>query len=1119
MRPWRFLLFILLISFTFEAFPAVFVVTSNADSGPGTLREALTKAAANGSTEIDYINFNLSGTSETDRTIGTLTPLPDITGNVIIDGTSQPGFAFGLSNAKVIVTAATPGQGWSVFNINAESPDEIVQFYGLYIKASFYEFGINVNAECKLTIGAPGKGNVFCDSAIGVFGNLTNTTIQSNFFGIMPDGETLLPNYSSAIAAGHSFNNLLVGGDSPQEGNLIGSQAQEALYFGNGALGSKDQLATIKNNNFGVDYTGTKSLTIGTSSFIRVNDADRLIISQNVFSANVSAIEASNNAQLLVTGNYFGTNRTQTITFGAGGSAINIGSNAVLTIGGTAAADQNVFTSYNNPIFTLNSPCPYVIKNSFYCNGQVTIGNDLAGNFVRIIKLLDNEVSGVAPPGADVQLYYTTSNCTNCNPVTWFATVKAGANGVWDYKGDTRQNIMVSSTVNNSTIGFQPFTVAKEEVKINNVDCNHQGLLELIQKREGRFKFIWKDDNGKIWGTGQKIENLPVGHYTLQISEGANCPIATGDFYVTDDTPVAFGSGFALDCDKPTASFSAQYQIMHGYTAKKFTWTKEDGTVFSHEKTVSGLTAGKYYLYVTDSNGCTSDKALYIVAPIPVAPTIDESKIVVTDADCDFGNGSVTGITFSTYDGSTFGWRRTDGSIISYYELDLKNVPAGQYYFFVNFNSSCPPVKTRMFTIKAKNAISIDESAVIKTVASCNKNNGSISGIKQSNGSSFVWKDLKGNEVGHTLDLSGVATGDYSLTVTNIYGCSKTSAVYHVEQQLPMQLPQYTATTVASCFGGKTGSVTIATDALVKTLRWVDGQGAPAGDQPALTNVGAGTYKLYITDQNGCENLYNTYTIEEVPEFKVASTGQTVNDQCGLNTGNVNNVSITGGVPPYTYKWTDAAGKTIGTESSISNLAAGNYVLNVVDTRCGNVDVPYTITEESAEVAAPSVSDIQLCSSGSALLSVNNASPDITYRLYETENNAHQVDEQKGGKFNINVTANRSYFITQLNGTCESSRVEVKITVGLSTINISNAFTPNEDGINDYWKISNIENYPGALVQVFSRYGQKVFESKGYAKPFDGTMNGKKLSPGVYYYIINLNTNCNVLSGSLTIIR
>ncbi|MHB8207071.1 gliding motility-associated C-terminal domain-containing protein [Mucilaginibacter sp.] len=84
---------------------------------------------------------------------------------------------------------------------------------------------------------------------------------------------------------------------------------------------------------------------------------------------------------------------------------------------------------------------------------------------------------------------------------------------------------------------------------------------------------------------------------------------------------------------------------------------------------------------------------------------------------------------------------------------------------------------------------------------------------------------------------------------------------------------------------------------------------------------------------------------------------------------------------------------------------------------------------------------------------------------------------------------------------------------------MANAFTPNGYGINDYWQIAGIENYPDVLVQVFNRYGQKLFESKGYSIPFDGTYKGQKLASGVYYYIINLNTKCNLLSGSLTILR
>jgi gliding motility-associated-like protein len=57
------------------------------------------------------------------------------------------------------------------------------------------------------------------------------------------------------------------------------------------------------------------------------------------------------------------------------------------------------------------------------------------------------------------------------------------------------------------------------------------------------------------------------------------------------------------------------------------------------------------------------------------------------------------------------------------------------------------------------------------------------------------------------------------------------------------------------------------------------------------------------------------------------------------------------------------------------------------------------------------------------------------------------------------------------------------------------------------------------MVQVFNRYGQVVFSSTGYAIPWDGTMNGKPLPVGTYYYIINPKSGRQVISGSVTILR
>src|SRR5690606_11718257 len=88
----------------FFAHAETFVVTSNANGGPGTLRDALERAAANGTDETDYIHFNLPGTSLAARTITLTSRLPDFTPHIVLDATTQPGRAFGTSQAKVRIT-------------------------------------------------------------------------------------------------------------------------------------------------------------------------------------------------------------------------------------------------------------------------------------------------------------------------------------------------------------------------------------------------------------------------------------------------------------------------------------------------------------------------------------------------------------------------------------------------------------------------------------------------------------------------------------------------------------------------------------------------------------------------------------------------------------------------------------------------------------------------------------------------------------------------------------------------------------------------------------------------------------------------------------------------------
>jgi gliding motility-associated-like protein len=105
-------------------------------------------------------------------------------------------------------------------------------------------------------------------------------------------------------------------------------------------------------------------------------------------------------------------------------------------------------------------------------------------------------------------------------------------------------------------------------------------------------------------------------------------------------------------------------------------------------------------------------------------------------------------------------------------------------------------------------------------------------------------------------------------------------------------------------------------------------------------------------------------------------------------------------------------------------------------------------------------------------------------------------------------------------GGCESYD---EVTVFLdSPIYSANTLTPNEDGINDYWEIRNISKYPRAKVNVYDRWGQKVFNVIGYTndKRWDGTYKGLKLPAATYFYVIDLQTGNDkgIVTGSITII-
>jgi gliding motility-associated-like protein len=88
------------------------------------------------------------------------------------------------------------------------------------------------------------------------------------------------------------------------------------------------------------------------------------------------------------------------------------------------------------------------------------------------------------------------------------------------------------------------------------------------------------------------------------------------------------------------------------------------------------------------------------------------------------------------------------------------------------------------------------------------------------------------------------------------------------------------------------------------------------------------------------------------------------------------------------------------------------------------------------------------------------------------------------------------------------------------SLSIPNFFTPNGDGYNDTWVITGLYHYPDAVVQIFDRFGKKLYSSTGADFSWDGTYAGKELPSETYWYVITLDSNKKqVLKGSITIKR
>ena len=1165
------LLLLLFLLFCAKGFSATFVVTSNADSGPGTLRDALTQAAANGTTEKDYINFNFSDTSQIGRTITLISQLPDVTSNLVIDGSTQTGGVFGASTARIEIASPQNYNPITVFNGSNVNDVEIygIYFYDYYNADISYpglqpHIGVKVINSTNFIFGAAGKGNLMrgfnyygldIENTVGVilkanligFGKSTSTEKDGDGYG-----------FSSMINL-YECNNIQIGGNS-NEGNVIFTALIIQFYQ------NTQNTISIKSNNFMVYPNGTTTewaldlfpyFSVSISTVYPYNISGYTQETQNCASVNMDIENNLTggtfgifqfsflNGTINFTNNFFNvardgiTNITYYSQITAPQSPVNIAyCRAQFNFGTNNLSQKNLFYNCGPCVSVQNDPNVFMRNNDFKCvyngysddtthsNAYINTGDGPYTLYqlptVNISKIGTNGastiVNGTATPNSIIDIYSSESCTSQCSIRSYMQTANADNNGNWQANLNNYSGIFwVSATLNNQTSKYSSIQVNSDSIHIQPLRCTDTATITGLTVPQG-VSYYWADVNGNFISNNINLIVTQPGQYQLVLNGGC----IRSPFYQIDDDRILMPAGDATitnpSCSLANGSIGLfVFDPLYKITSE--TWTDGNEKIVGDTDRITNIPFGNYTFTVKTSDGCVKTFGP-ITLKNTTGPNIDQSHIKIQSTNCGQSIGSITSIPATGTGTLQYQWSNSQQQIVSTDSI-LVNQPAGTYTLQVTDGTACGPVSSSAISIPETNGITMDESQAVTTPSSCGNNNGSVTGIITTGATQYKWLDANNNTVATTLNLQNASSGNYTLVASNSFGCIQTSKTYFIAQPPATIYPAYAVSMSASCYGLNNGSLTVVTDTLAKKLRWVNSQNQFVGNTSQITGLAPDVYSLYLTDANGCESFYGYYNVQEAAQLQIVAGSEQISpEQCSNHAGSISNIQVSGGIQPYSYTWTDSNNKQLATTSALSNLAAGIYFLNITDARnCGNVSMSYAINNQSEDLPAPSVSDLQLCSSGNTYLAVNNPVDSATYRLYNSATSSQPLQEQKGGHFTLDILSNQTYYISEVWGTCESSRAALQVTVGLSTLNIANAFSPNGDGINDYWQISGLQNYPTALVQIFNRYGQKLFESKGYGIPFDGTYNGKKLPAGVYYYIINLNSKCNLLSGSLTIFR
>jgi gliding motility-associated-like protein len=512
---------------------------------------------------------------------------------------------------------------------------------------------------------------------------------------------------------------------------------------------------------------------------------------------------------------------------------------------------------------------------------------------------------------------------------------------------------------------------------------------------------------------------------------------------------------------------SATVSASGGVAPYSYVWTPGN----FNGATQSDLAAGTYTVTVTDNANCTGTLTVNISQPTLLQVT----QGAITPATCGSSNGlasiNVSGGT-TPY---TYSWNPNVGSTAV-----ISNVAGGNYNVQITDNNGCQQSLNLAITTTGGPTI----TNAIPTNPNCNdQNSGQI--VINASGTGTLEYIINGGTNQNSGTFTGLAPGDYTITVSDANGCISTTSTTLTS---PQNFLLTEGNIVSADCGSSNGSAEVIVNGGSGNFQYSwSGGGASTSIN---SNLSPGNYEVIVTDNttNCIQTLQIIVPANGGPSITNVST---TDNLCFDDQNGSLSITASGGTIPYSYSINNGNSQA---SNSFSNLSAGNYTVTVIDaTNCPSSQV-ITINEPQ-ELIVNAGLDQNGCSTdvfdltGSAL----GGTQPFVYNWIGIDNNQ-----------NIQVSAvistSYSLEVTDANGCVSSDNLMIQIIpCGDLVIYVPNVFTPDGDANNDNYGIIS----QNALTQeaiIVNRWGDLMFELNSPNQMWDGkTRNGTDALEGVYF--------------------